>query len=224
MNIYTNLKIQDTIHKLQLSQLFNCLNLYHVQNNNYNNNYLFIIFICLQSFLQATLGRYSSYTTIRCFAHNLFVNNTLIRQIFTPNHNFTQDCFNYFSLASALSCPFIIQQDHPNKRSRNERFLFSLLENSIPTALLFLYSRTYHSPHAYCCWFRCSMHLLMFICVHIVVSFCCVWFTSFSHAHTDVIVRLFTNSSMYVRVSVVFILLFSCDRYEVGSRNYVLSR
>ena len=42
-----------------------CSNLYHVYKNNYNNNYSFIILLT------------------RCPSHNLFVSNTLIRQIFT---------------------------------------------------------------------------------------------------------------------------------------------
>ena len=46
-----------------------CSNLYHI----YNNNYSFVIPICLQPFLQAKIFRYSSHTTIRYSAHNLFI-------------------------------------------------------------------------------------------------------------------------------------------------------
>ena len=42
--------------------------------------YLFVLYsYLLTTFLQVTLVHYSSHMAIRCSAHNLFVNNALIR-------------------------------------------------------------------------------------------------------------------------------------------------
>ena len=82
------------------------------------------------------------------------------------------------------------------------------LENSIATTLIFWHSHTYLCPHAYCCWFRCSMYLLVRVCV-----------VHFSHIHTDVTVGLLINSSMYICVCVAIALFFSCVRYYVASGN-----
>ena len=87
-----------------------------------------------------------------------------------------------------------------------------LLEKSAATLCTYEFS---YVPflHAYCCWFRCSMYLLACICVHIAVSLCCARVIHLSHTHTDVIPDLPIYSSMYMCVSVAFVLLFSCERY-----------
>ena len=78
-------------------------------------------------------------------------------------------------------------------------------------------------PHTCCCWFMCSMYLLVCICVHIAVRLCCIHVFHLSQRHTDIIVVNLINSAMYtpVCVSVAFGLLLSCERYEhkVVSRN-----
>ena len=66
-------------------------------------------------------------------------------------------------------------------------------------------------PHAYCCWFMCSMYLLGCICVQITVHLCCVCVIHLSHTQTDVIVGLIINNSMYLCVSEAFVVFISCD-------------
>ena len=55
------------------------------------------------------------------------------------------------------------------------------------------------------------MYLLVRICVHIAVRLCCVCIIHLSHAHTVVIVGLLIHSSMYICISVAFVLLSSCE-------------
>ena len=57
------------------------------------------------------------------------------------------------------------------------------------------------------------MYLLVYICVHNVVRLCCVYIIPLSHFHTDVIVDLLINSSVYICVSESFVLFFLCERY-----------
>ena len=64
---------ENTICFSLLSTLFMCAIVSYLYNSNYNNNYSFVILICSQPFLQAILVSYSSPTTIRSSAHNLFV-------------------------------------------------------------------------------------------------------------------------------------------------------
>ena len=45
--------------------------LYHAYNNNYNNNYSFIICMCLQPFIKQCI--YKLFFSHDYFAHNLFV-------------------------------------------------------------------------------------------------------------------------------------------------------
>ena len=74
-------------------------------------------------------------------------------------------------------------------------------------ATVCIYAFSYMSlPYAYCCWLRCSMYLLVCFCVHIAVCLCCTCVVYISHGHTDVIVGLLINSSMYISVSVAFAL------------------
>ena len=78
--------------------------LYHVYHNKCNNNYSFVILICLQPF---------------CKQQHLFV-TTVWRK--SSNHNcslyiqrvFTQDWLNYYWLLTALSCPLICATDQPD--------------------------------------------------------------------------------------------------------------
>ena len=92
--------------------------------------------------------------------------------------------------------------------TRSIRRITRLLENSIATACICAFSHL-SFLHAYCCWFRCSMNLLVCICIHtnnIIVCWLCVIHLS----HTDVIVGLLIKSSMYICVRVVFgLLLFT---------------
>ena len=57
---------------------------------------------------------------------------------------------------------------------------------------------------------RCSMYLLVCICVDIAVR--SYYVIHISHTHTDVIVRLLINSSMDICVIVAFVLFFSCEQ------------
>ena len=87
-----------------------------------------------------------------------------------------------------------------------------LLEKSTETVCICAFS--YMSfPHAYCYCFRCSIYLLMCICVHIAVRLCCACVIHLAHTHANVIVDLVINSSMYICVSVAFVLFFSCGLY-----------
>ena len=91
-----------------------------------------------------------------------------------------------------------------------------LLEESTVCKCAFSYMSL---PHDNCCCLRCSMHLLVCICVHIAVRLCCACIIHLSHIHADVIVDLLINNSMYICVSVAFVLFFSCELYYVVSRN-----
>ena len=48
---------------------------------------------------------------------------------------------------------------------------------------------------------------------HIAVRLYCIYVIHLSHTHADVIVDLLINSSMYISVSVAFVLFFSCELY-----------
>ena len=51
-------------------------------------------------------------------------------------------------------------------------------------------------PNNYCCWFRCSIYLLVCIYTYIAVRLCCACVIHLSHTHSDAIVGLLINSSM----------------------------
>ena len=68
------------------------------------------------------------------------------------------------------------------------------------------------------------MYLLVCICLHITLCLCCSGVIHLSHTHTDVIVGLLTNSSMYICVSAAVDLFFPCERYEVVSRNNIYNK
>ena len=57
------------------------------------------------------------------------------------------------------------------------------------------------------------MYLLVCISVHIAVRLCCIGVIHLSHTHTDVIVVSLLNTSMYICVSVAFVLFCSCELY-----------
>ena len=93
-----------------------CLNLYHVYNNNYNNNYSFVILICMQPSCKPHVHVILLPT--------LFVSPTLIRSSNTQLV-FTQGWLNCYWLSSALSCPFIYARLQSSERSQSRRFGFS---------------------------------------------------------------------------------------------------
>ena len=61
-------------------------------------------------------------------------------------------------------------------------------------------------------------------CVHIDVRLCYICLIRLSHAHTDVIIVPPINSSMYICVSVAFVLFFSCDNIRLLSITILLIR
>ena len=61
-------------------------------------------------------------------------------------------------------------------------------------------------PHAYHCWFMRLIYLLVCIFVHIAVILSCAYIIHLSYTHADVVVDLLINSSMYMCVSVTFVL------------------
>ena len=98
-----------------------------------------------------------------------------------------------------MSCSFIVQQDQSNelelKGSRTQ-----LLENSIATACICAFSHL-SVPYACCYWFT----WIVFYAYPSVFGY--VMF-ALSISHTDVIVGLLINSSMYIRVRMAFVLFF----------------
>ena len=63
-----------------------CSNLYHVYNNNYNNNYSFVILICLQTFCKLNLFVILLTGLFAILLTSFFVSSTLIRYIFTTKN------------------------------------------------------------------------------------------------------------------------------------------
>ena len=61
-----------------------------------------------------------------------------------------------------------------------------------------------------CCSAARSVKRTFFFRVHIAIRLCCICVIHLTLTHTDVIVGLFINSSICVRV--VFVLFFSCER------------
>ena len=80
-----------------------------------------------------------------------------------------------------------------------------LLEKSSASACIYAFSYV-SLPYVYYCWFRWSMYLFVCFCVHIAVRLFCACVIHLFHTHTDVIVDLFINSSMYIWISVTFAL------------------
>ena len=121
-----------------------CSNLYHAYNNNYNR-------VTITSLFLSAYNLFASHIFSLFFSHAILLTAFLyslhlhIGDLWT--HNFTQDWLNYHWLSSALSCPFIVQQDPSNKHSWSWRFAYSPCH-------LFI-------PHVCCCWFRCSIYLLV---------------------------------------------------------------
>ena len=138
------------------------------------------ILICLQSFVSNGLVNYSSHTTFRYFAHNLFVSAKLYsldRRFSNTQLVLTQGWLNCFWLTDC----FILSFYSLTNVLEMEAFCCCLLKKSTATVCAFPYM---YFPHAYCCWFRCSIYLLVCICVHIAVRLCCVCIIHLSHIHT----------------------------------------
>ena len=89
----------------------------------------------------------------------LFVN--LLATFFESANLYSLALYSTFSLTNVLAI---------------EGFSFRLLEKSYATVCICAFSYV-PFPHAYCCWFRCSINLLEWFCV-----------VHLSHTHTDVIV------------------------------------
>ena len=85
----------------------------------------------------------------------------------------TQDWYNNFWLPFALACSFIVQQDQSNESSWNGIFLFCPSTERCRNHNGIFAFLDMSFTNAYCCWFRCSMYLLMCFCVHIAV--CSYW-------------------------------------------------
>ena len=84
--------------------------LYNVLNNNYNNNCLFDVLICLQPF---------------CKQQNLFGDFQTSIILFTQRV-FTQDWLNYYHSSSSLSRVFIVLRRQSDIRSKSRMFVFPL--------------------------------------------------------------------------------------------------
>ena len=134
----------------------------HVYNNNYNNNYSYVI-------------TFSAY--------NLFASHT---------------CTLFFSHDYSLFCsqPFVstysldLHKSYFQTRNRNlsqgwtdlQMTHWSLYPTLLYTHVFSLQNILIHSlPHACCCWFKCSMYLLVCIMRYPSLSYSCwcyCWFTS----------------------------------------------
>ena len=122
-------------------------------NNNYNNNLLGSLFLA---------HNYSLFCSQPFCKHCTYSSDLHNHDLQTPN--VPQFWLNYYWLSSAMSCPFIVQQDQPNERSWTGRFAYSVLENSIATACI-------------CAFSVCHLCLLLLVCLDRVLCICkCVTF------------------------------------------------
>ena len=131
-----------------------CSNLYHVYNNNYNNNYSFVIPICLQPV---------------CKPHLYFILHTT--EVFKQATSHMTDCI---TTDCRLLCLALLQSNKIIQTNvlKVEGSCFRLLENSI-AFLLHVY------VHSHTClslmlvigglFVSCSMYLLACICVICIV-------------------------------------------------------
>ena len=164
----------------------------------YNNNYSFVNLICLQPLCKSNLY---FILLIRVFV--ILLPTFFFKQATYPNRRLTE----LLSTSDSFVLPFYSPARYSNERSGIISFLFSPvreLYRNRPVIFAFAYLS---SPHAYCYWFKCSMYLLVWICVHMAVRLCCVCAIHPFHTHSDVIVGLLISSS------VAFVLFFSYERY-----------
>ena len=121
--------------------MFHCSNLHHLYNNNYNNNYSFIILICLQPSCKSRLFvilliRLFAILLLTLLQKHLFVRSSqgrsLITQVYTRlTELLVADCLLYFAFlyTHAISYMFKLEGLHS-----------LLLENSIGTACICAFS------------------------------------------------------------------------------------
>ena len=156
-------------------------------NTNYNNNCLFNTTICYSAHNRNSLLE----------LHMQLVSRLLQLQLTHWSLYLALLQSNTFSLTNVLEM---------------EGSCSRLLEKS--TAAVCICAFSYMSfTHACRCCFRCSIYLLVCICVHITIRLCCICVIHLPHTYTDVIDVLLINSSMYICVSVAFVLLSVCKRY-----------
>ena len=111
-----------------------------------NTSFVSIKLLCHCSNLYTTITITITACSIWLFA--ILLTTTIV--LFTGN--FTQSWPNSYWLSSALSCPFIVQEDQSNERSWSSRFVHSASREFYVIACMcaFLYLSV---PHACCCWF-----------------------------------------------------------------------
>ena len=119
-----------------------CSNLYHICNNNYNNNYSFVT-----TFLQATFVRYSSHTLF-CLQNN--VSNTERRSLNMQLHTRVTELLLTAVCLLCLALLLFITFSLTNVLEA-EGWRSCLLENSIATACMceFFFLSV---SHICCCW------------------------------------------------------------------------
>ena len=140
------------------------------------------------------LVRYSYYATIRYSTYNKDIQTTIV--LFT--RNVTQGWLIF------LSCPFIVQHNQSNERCWNRRFVFSPSRELYRDHLLFGLLGS------------CSMYLLVCICIVCTVyilSLVAFAFVAFSLSISFILIvfilfGLLITSSMYICVSIAFVLSF----------------
>ena len=126
--------------------------------------------------------RYSYHTTIRY----IFTMAIFIPRLFcTHATSHKADWIFTNSLFSVLSCRFIVQHNQCNGRSWSITSRSRVFAYSIATSFLFVYN-----VHSF--WVRLRCLFVIYLC----------------HTHIDVAVYLLITSSIYIPVSVAYVLSF----------------
>ena len=134
----------------------------HCYNNNYNNNYSFFILICLQPFRKP---------------HLYFILHTT--DMFNQTTSHKTDCITLSKWSLCLAILYVYTFNLQNVL-KAEGLWSRLIESSIRTARMYAFSHLSVHYACCCCWFRCSMYLLVCICVVCIVPFVAFAYVAFA--------------------------------------------